>query len=84
MTATELDLLPTEQLLAALGRRFDAMIFGGLGQRTPDQTQHRVVTAGNAWAALGLTQLIAFHLSATIAGAAAPIAEEHFDGGGTE
>lgn len=70
MTDTDLDLVPTLQLVEAVARRFDASVFYGLQQPTNNPSQIRGVYkyTGGTVLALGLTELLKIQLADQLEG----------------
>jgi len=58
----DLDLLPTDALIVALARRFDAVVFGGLKHLGGGQINYCVRHGGDRFLAIGL----AFHAAADL------------------
>jgi len=65
-TDDDLDLLSVDQLVGALARRFDSVVFGGCTRLSDGTTDYSVRTSGNQFEAIGLAHYLAYDLSTQV------------------
>lgn len=77
ITDTDLDLVPTIQLVEAVARRFEASVFYGLQQpnHNPQQVRGVYKYTGGTILALGLTELMKIQLAEQLEGRPASMDE---------